>query len=168
MLPLSLTLLQASPLGVPAVGAPVAMQEAQVAALLANHSDKTLVVNFFATWCTPCVRELPALQTVVLNHPEVRGLLISLDEVRDAPRVAHFATEQSLRLPLVHLQSTTPSATAAKLVKDWPDRIPVTLVVAAGGAELARLVGNIDVVALEGALGLGAPGGAGGASSAGR
>ncbi len=150
------------------VGAPVALQEAQLAELLANSSDKTLVVNFFATWCTPCIRELPALQTVVLNHPEVRGLLVSLDEVRDAPRVAHFAVEQSVRLPLVHLQSTTPSATAARLVSNWPDRIPVTLVLAPGGAETARLVGNIDAIALEGALSLGAPGGAGGVRAGGR
>ncbi|MSQ03887.1 MAG: TlpA family protein disulfide reductase [Myxococcales bacterium] len=155
-------------LGEPTIDAPMALQEAEIAALLANPSDKTLVVNFFATWCTPCVRELPALQTVVLNHPEARGLLVSLDEVRDAPRVVRFAREQSLRLPLVHLLSTTPSATAARLVSNWPDRIPVTLVVAPGGAERARLVGNIDVIALEGALSLGAPGGAGDERAAGR
>lgn len=136
----------------PAVGAPVRLDEAHVAELMRNDAGGTLVVNFFASWCGPCQKELPAVERHVLAHPGVRGLHVSLDEPRDAARVQTFQTTFGLRLPMVHLDAGAPGPAVGRLVKDWPDKIPVTLVLGPGGVERARFVGLVDLARLDAVL----------------
>ncbi len=149
----TLLLVAAAPATEPAVGEPVRVSESQVAELLRNPEGGTLVVSFFASWCRPCRHDLPLVERTVLGHPGVRALHVSLDEVRDAPKVLRMQVELGLRLPMVHLQTDAPGAAAARLVPRWPDVIPVTLVLGPGGAEKARFQGTIDPVKLDLALG---------------
>jgi thiol-disulfide isomerase/thioredoxin len=44
---------------------------------LADFRGQVVIINFWATWCPPCVREMPALQTFAENHPEVVVLSIT-------------------------------------------------------------------------------------------
>lgn len=144
----------------PAVGAPVRLDEPHVAALLRNEEGGTLVVNFFASWCGPCQKELPAVERIIFAHPGVRGLHVSLDEPGDGARVEKFQTTFGLRLPMVHLDAGAPGPAVGRLVKDWPDKIPVTLVLAPGGEEKARFVGMVEPTKLEQVLASAAPGAA--------
>ena len=47
--------------------------------LLHTDSDKIHIVNFWAMWCAPCVKELPIIQEYEKNNPNVEVLLVSLD-----------------------------------------------------------------------------------------
>jgi len=49
--------------------------------ILNNKENKLLVVNFWATWCAPCVKELPAFEKVAgeYNESKVRFIMLSLD-----------------------------------------------------------------------------------------
>lgn len=141
-----------SPGGVEPARAAIPAAEEAVAALLLNSGRTPLVVNFFATWCGSCVAEIDIVQAVIAKHPGVRGVFVSLDSIAEAPRLARFMVERRVVLPVVHLQSADPSGAAIRLVPGWPQRIPVTLVIAPGGAERARFVGRLDGPELSAAL----------------
>src|SRR5471030_2436347 len=52
---------------------------------IANKSDTTYVINFWATWCAPCVKELPAFEKLNENYKDkkVKVLLVSMDFKQD-------------------------------------------------------------------------------------
>ena len=65
----------------------------------AKEASKPVVVNFWATWCGPCVREIPALQS--LHHSgEVTVIAVSLDKGGRAD-VQPFVEEQGIDYPVV-------------------------------------------------------------------
>lgn len=47
--------------------------------ILSTKSDKILVVNFWATWCAPCIKELPLFEKLTAENKEVQVLLVSMD-----------------------------------------------------------------------------------------
>lgn len=68
---------------------------------LAALRGKVVLVNFWATWCPPCVREMPALQRL---HEKLAGedfvvIAISVDE--DATEVRDFVASQGLTFPIL-------------------------------------------------------------------
>lgn len=104
------------------------------------------VVNFWATWCQPCLAELPHLKTLAAAHPEVEVVMVSLDlpKLRQS-KVEPFVRENGLTA-FTHLQLDEPDAIAAlrTVVPEWPDAIPVTLVVDRSGAIVRRHAGQLD------------------------
>ncbi|WP_435315310.1 TlpA family protein disulfide reductase, partial [Cellulophaga fucicola] len=51
--------------------------------LLYTNSDKIHIINFWAMWCAPCVKELPFFKAYGENNPDVEILLVSLDFPED-------------------------------------------------------------------------------------
>ena len=99
-----------------------------------------LVINLWATWCVPCVTEMPALDALArtLAPSGVRVLTVSLDR-GGADAVRPFFAAHGIRsLPLL---LDPHSATLAALGLDG---IPVTLLVDRQGREVARLQGPVD------------------------
>ena len=82
----------------PAVGSPAPDVEAKLLdspaliRLSANHG-KVTIVNFWATWCPPCIAEMPALQAYYDKHKAegLEILAISMDDPRDLPAVRAVA-----------------------------------------------------------------------------
>jgi thiol-disulfide isomerase/thioredoxin len=128
------------------------LDEAALASLLANSGDTRLVVNFWATWCGPCVAELATLAEVAGEHPDSDFALVSVDDRGAAARVAGFLAARDILLPAWHLDVPDSPATLGRTVPAWPDLIPVTLVLEPGGAVRARYDGAIDAAALRDAL----------------
>lgn len=47
---------------------------------LGKHKDQTVVINFFASWCTACIKELPELEALKRAHPETVFVAINAGE----------------------------------------------------------------------------------------
>ena len=61
---------------------------------LSDYRGKTVVINFWATWCQPCRQEMPALQRVAATEPDVVFLEVDLQESGD--KVASFLEQLGL------------------------------------------------------------------------
>lgn len=111
---------------------------------LIRFENKPMVVNFWATWCPPCQKEMGEFQSFQEAHPEVALHLVSLGETPDEIRT--FFQEESLNLEAV----IDPTGKGVQLYR--VQAIPTTLVVNSKGIIVLRKVGPITKKELEHAL----------------
>lgn len=98
-----------------------------------NSSKSPLtVVNFWATWCGPCVKELPYFEDAH-NQEGVSVLLISMDFPEEHNKVAKFLDKKSLTLPGVHLDTKDYDTFMRQIDDQWSGAIPATLFIRADG-----------------------------------
>jgi thiol-disulfide isomerase/thioredoxin len=89
---------------------------------LSDYKGKVLIVNFWATWCPPCVAEIPALIELQTKHAaDIQVIGISVDHTKDL--VAPFAKSKNISYPIGFLDPTT----QAKFGKI--ESIPTTLII---------------------------------------
>lgn len=102
----------------------------------ANSSKDTLyVINFWATWCVPCVQELPVFNNIYKTYSDqpVKVLLVSLDFKEDYPvKLATFLERKKILPPVVWLSDTNPNDFVPKVDKTWEGSIPATLIIHPG------------------------------------
>ncbi len=107
--------------------------------ILEASSERTILVNLWATWCPPCVGELPHLAEVRDSlYPSVEVVAVSVGDP-DAEVVRSFHSEAGLSLPMVWLDTEE----AGRLTDGWgvADVLPVTMALGPGGREKARVAG---------------------------
>lgn len=66
---------------------------------LSEQAGTPIVLNFWATWCTPCRRELPALQAAA-ERWQGKVLVIGVDQAEDPETVQRYADELGLTFPI--------------------------------------------------------------------
>ncbi len=108
-----------------------------------NFSDFTgdyLLVNFWATWCAPCRKEMPQLDALAQRYQAsgFRVLTLSVDRGGSA-KPEKFLNDLGVRHVLRAYDPSYKSARAAKLIG-----LPTTLLVAPDGREIGRLAGEAD------------------------
>lgn len=90
-----------------------------------------VVASFWATWCPPCVREMPELARFVKDHStnEIVFLSVSVDhpETIDT-RVRPFLEKQPVPFGVLVLDEASPEKTAQALGIDWDGAVPATFV----------------------------------------
>lgn len=67
---------------------------------LADYKGRWVVVNYWATWCVPCIQEIPEIAEFQRAHAEVVVLGIAMDS-EDAPKIKAFAKKVGHEYPLV-------------------------------------------------------------------
>ncbi len=95
-----------------------------------RNSDHPLVMSFWATWCAPCVQEIPWLQQAVKKHADkkVEMVLVSLDLPKDYPAtVTSFIKQKKLEATHIWLDETNADYFCPKIDSAWSGGIPATL-----------------------------------------
>jgi thiol-disulfide isomerase/thioredoxin len=102
--------------------------------------SRPVIVNFWATWCTPCVSELPHIDRVFASlDGAVLAIAVDIGDP-DLGKLLDFRETVTLSLPVVWLDGRE----ANLLKEEWglPDVIPVTVFLDAAGTETARALGS--------------------------
>ncbi|MDP9958705.1 TlpA family protein disulfide reductase [Chryseobacterium lathyri] len=96
-----------------------------------KDNDKLLVVNFWATTCAPCVKELPHFMEInnkLKDQPNFKMILVSLDRLVDKERVLKFIKNKNLTAEVILLDDIKRMNTwIPRFEKDWDGNIPVTI-----------------------------------------
>ena len=93
--------------------------------------DKVYVVNFWATWCAPCVKELPYFEQLGANYKSdrVEVILVSLDFPRHYDsKLKPFLAENNLQSKIVVLNDVDCNSWIPKVDENWSGAIPATLI----------------------------------------
>jgi len=107
---------------------------------LDKFTGKVLLVNFWATWCAPCVKEMPTLDALQakMGGPDFEVLAISQD--REGAKVAQpFAEKQGWKNLAFYVEKMGRFSRDANL-----RGLPTTLLIDKGGKEVARVEGEAD------------------------
>ena len=98
---------------------------------LQKKDGKTYVVNFWATWCAPCIKELPYFEKLNQEYKSdgVEVLLVSLDfpHLYDT-KLKPFISENKLKSKVVALNDVDMNTWIPKVNEDWSGSIPATVI----------------------------------------
>ncbi|GJL81494.1 MAG: alkyl hydroperoxide reductase [marine bacterium B5-7] len=101
---------------------------------------KVIVVNFWATWCPPCLKELPSMQALWEKHRESKFVLLAINIGEDAETVRSFLA--SFKAPIDFPVFLDEDLT---VVKNWPVfGLPTTFIVDPNGTIRYKALGERD------------------------
>lgn len=97
--------------------------------LLSRTNDTTYVVNFWATWCKPCVKEMPAFLALdkKFRDQKFRMILVSLDfETQVESKLKPYIRENDIAAEVVLLTDPKTHLWIDQVSADWSGSIPFT------------------------------------------
>jgi thiol-disulfide isomerase/thioredoxin len=99
--------------------------------MLHKSNDTTYVINFWATWCVPCRKELPEFQKLHENTSgeKIKILLVSLDfpkQIKTA--LLPFLEKNEITAPVILLNDPNSNAWIDKVDPKWTGSLPATLI----------------------------------------
>ena len=118
---------------------------------LADYRGQWLIVNFWATWCPPCLEEIPDLVAIKETRKDVQVIGIAM-EFQDAKQVMQFADGMFVNYPIV-LGDRKISESVGQV-----DGLPTTFIYDPQGRLADRHVGKVTRKQLEKIIGLKKPG----------
>lgn len=96
-----------------------------------TKNDSVLIVNFWATWCAPCVKELPFFEKLpkTIAGKKVEVVLVSLDfKSQIQKRLIPFINKRKLKNKVVVLTDGNANSWINKVDSKWSGAIPATLI----------------------------------------
>ena len=112
---------------------------------LSDFAGKPIVVNFWATWCTYCVREMPDFQAAYEKYPDVQFVMVNVTDgyYETIDSAKQFVKEKGFTFPIFF--DTESSAVTAYGITAYPQ----SLFIDANGNLVAQARGMIDLATLE-------------------
>ncbi|MCW3786723.1 TlpA family protein disulfide reductase [Plebeiibacterium sediminum] len=98
---------------------------------LNNPSDTVYVINFWATWCKPCIEELPHFMTVAqdMRHKPVKFIFVSLDFPKyKESKLIPFIKENVINEEVLLLNDPNSNFWINDINKEWSGAIPATII----------------------------------------
>lgn len=102
-----------------------------------NNSDTTYVINFWATWCKPCVAELPAFEKINSDYnassasatKKIKVLLVTMDFKEDLKkRVIPFLKSNNYYTEVILFDEINGNDFINKISEQWSGAIPATII----------------------------------------
>ena len=107
---------------------------------LTNKKGNIMIINFWASWCMPCRREMPSLERLTQKYPEIKVYAINTEKpnklkIRDFFRTIDVASLETYYDP------------DFKLVKQFKMRgLPTSILIDKNGNEFGRVIGEVDFI----------------------
>ena len=94
-------------------------------------SEKIKVINFWATWCAPCIKELPYFEQLHKERQDVKVTLVSMDMDLDPnpAKVHKFIARKEIQSEVLILNERDPNSWIDKIEKEWSGALPATLII---------------------------------------
>lgn len=105
----------------------------QLQALIDAPGEQVKVINFWATWCRPCIKELPYFEALQKKHDPaaLQVYLINLDDVEALQsKVVPFVEKRNMSSTIKLLDETDYNSFIDKVDPSWSGAIPATLIIA--------------------------------------
>lgn len=114
---------------------------------LAAQRGHWVIVNFWATWCAPCIEEMPAISHFVSTHPDVRAIGLAYEDSAPA-RIEAFLAKHPVVYPIARVGLDKP-------VKDFdePRGLPTTYLIGPDGRVAKQIVGPVSGASLAALIG---------------
>ncbi len=112
-----------------------------------SYKGKVIVLNFWATWCAPCVAEMPEFIKLDKDYRDkgVQVLAISADDTTDLKTlVTRFVKEKGMTFPVYVQDTDDPQEMIDLINKDWPGVLPATFIYDRQGKLILSRFGIID------------------------
>jgi len=107
---------------------------------LAGYKGKTVLLNFWATWCAPCVKEMPSLDRLQAEMGKDRFVVLPLSlDGPSRPKVAPFYADRKLANLGIYFDKGKKVLGALDV-----SVLPTSILIDAHGRELGRLEGEAD------------------------
>ncbi len=105
---------------------------------LAAQKGKWVIVNYWATWCGPCVKEMPALSAFVSAHDDVTAIGLAFEDT-DRADLEAFLKKHPVSYPIAQIDIDNPPTAF-----DVPRGLPMTYVIAPDGSVAKQFIGPIN------------------------
>lgn len=100
---------------------------------LSSAAGQVVVLNFWATWCEPCRAEMPDLQALSTQNPDL--VVLGINRAETSQQIARFAAAYGVSFPLI----VDPLAQISD--RYGARNLPVTIIIASDGTVAARQIG---------------------------
>jgi len=127
---------------------------AELAKLRANPTGKVLLMNFWATWCGPCLTEFPDLETTyrMYRHRDFEMITVSANLPDEKPGVLKALEKMHASGRNLQFGSEETYAMQAAFDPEWESGVPFTLLIAPDGQVIYWKEGEVDILELRRAI----------------
>jgi thiol-disulfide isomerase/thioredoxin len=114
---------------------------------LAAQRGKWVIVNYWATWCVPCIKEMPDISRFVAAHKNVVAIGLAYEDSEPAD-IKAFLAKHPVVYPIAQVTLDQP-------LKDFdePRGLPTTYLISPDGKVAKHIVGPVTEASLEGLIG---------------